>query len=767
MSERPLSGIRVIEVSSGPMAAIGRQLAELGAHVTQIIPPSDTPGLIQAVERIGKTIETADTRAADGQARVVGALTSTDILIIDTLESALDPIELSEKYPDLIILALSPFGMTGRCKNWKLTEPVIHALSGELSRSGIPDREPLLPPDGVAWGCAASQAVYVTLLSYWNRLRNGCGNLIDFSIFEGASLTLDPGYGIAGSAAAGVPANKQPWGRPEGRQRYPIIPCKDGYVRICVLAKRQWQSMFKFMGEPEQFADPQYEMLHIRFRDPDLIPAIAAFFADKTGDELEIEGEKRGIPIARVYKFEDAIHSAQIEDRKMFCRREILPGIKALTPNGAMEINRIRMSADAPSVQTRAPLTCSLPKSERPLEGLRVLDMGVIVVGAETGRLMADQGAEVIKVENSTFADGMRQNKGDDLVSQTFAAGNRNKKGLGLNLRSPKGIKIFKELVRKSDMVLSNFKAGTMESLGLSYEDLKAINPRIIMTDSSAFGPSGPWSARMGYGPLVRASIGMCDLWRHEGDPEGFGDALTVHPDHLASRIGSIGILSLLIQREQTGKGGRVSVSQAETALNSLGARAAQIDLASQGITNIPMGYEKDAVWGVYPTGGNDEWCAITVSSDEEWTALCKSMAREDLLNDPALSSREARLSHISRIEAALVDWLSQFDQALEAANVLQENGVAAGGMLRVMNIPEFAGFADRNLFKTVKHPYISEDFIQENAPARMSNIPEPELKPAPLIGEHSREILKTWLGLTDESVQSLEKEGVLETWQG
>ncbi len=767
MSERPLSGIRVIEISSGPMAAIGRQLAELGAHVTQIVSPNDAPGLIQAVERIGKTIEIRDMASSDGQAHLKAALSSTDILILDTTEAPLDVIALAADYPDLIILALSPFGLTGRCKDWKLTEPVIHALSGELSRSGIPDREPLVPPDGVAWGCAASQAVYVTLLSYWNRMRNGGGNLIDFSVFEGASLTLDPGYGIAGSAAAGVPAHKQPWGRPEGRQRYPIIPCKDGYVRICVLAKRQWQSMFKFMGSPEQFADPQFEMLHIRFRDPDLIPAIAAFFADKTGDELEIEGEKRGIPIARVYKFEDAIHSVQIEDRNMFARREILPGVSALTPNGALEINRVRMNAQPPSETPRITYPCDLPKSERPFEGLRVLDMGVIVVGAETGRLLADQGAEVLKVENSTFADGMRQNKGDDLVSQTFAAGNRNKKGLGLNLRSKDGIEIFKELVRQSDIVLSNFKAGTMESLGLSYDVLKQINPRIIVTDSSAFGPSGPWSPRMGYGPLVRASIGMCDLWRHEGEAEGFGDALTVHPDHLASRIGTIGVLSLLIQRAQSGEGGRVSVSQAETALNSFGAKAAQIDIASQGITTVPMGDEKDAPWGVYPTGGDDEWCAVTVQNEAEWTALCKTMARDDLLNDPALATRDGRLAQSNRIEAALTDWLSQFDKAMDAANLLQQAGVPAGGMLRVMNIPEFAAFEDRDLFKMVTHPHISEDFLQENAPARMSKIPEPELNPAPLIGEHSRQIMADWLVLKEDKILALESEGVLETWQG
>ncbi len=763
MAMRPLSGLRVLEISDGPLAAIGRQIAELGAHVTQIVKTGDEPGLIQAVERLGKSVENATLNEAFS-ASLQDRLAATDILIVDTeYAPTIDTKAIAAQFPDLIVLALSPFGLEGRCKDWQLTEPVIHALSGELSRSGIPDREPLLPPDGVAWGCAASQAVYAVLLSFWNRVRNSQGNFIDFSVFEGASLTLDPGYGIAGSAAAGVPAHKQPWGRPEGRQRYPILPCKDGYVRICVLAKRQWRAMFEFMGKPEAFADPQFDLLHVRFKDPDLIPAISAFFSTMTGDELEAEGEKRGIPIARVYKFEDAIRSPQISARDMFVPREILPGRTALTPNGALEINGERMNADEASSASGDNWTGSpLPPSARPFEGLKVLDLGVIVVGAETGRLFADQGADVIKVENSTFADGMRQNKGTDLISQTFAAGNRNKRGLGINLRSEQGIALFKKLVAESDLVLANFKAGTLDSLGLGYDTLKAIKPDVILVDSSAFGPTGPWSKRLGYGPLVRASIGMCDLWRHEGDAEGFGDALTVHPDHLASRIGTIGALALLIDRLRTGKGGRVSVSQAETALNNLGGLAAQADLERQGI-EADLGDGKDTPWGVFPTGGEDDWCVITVRNSEDWQTLCGVMGRGDLADDTSLATPEGRRGNRQTIESAVKDWLSGFTDAREPAEILQTKGVPAAPMLRIQQIPEFPAFVDRKLFVAVSHPHISEDMIQEDAPTRMTTIQTPDTRPAPVLGEHTRDIIRDWLGLPDDQISEFIAAGDLE----
>lgn len=759
MTDRPLSGVRVLEVSSGPMANIGRQLAELGASVTQHVSDDEPAGLIQAVERIGKTVLALNTEEC------LSRLPDTDILILDVKEAGrLDPVQLHADFPHLVILALTPFGLTGACKDWQLTEPVVHALSGELSRSGIPDREPCLPPDSLAWGCSASQAVFVTLMSYWNKLRNGKGNLIDFSVFEGAALTLDPGYGIAGSAAAGVPIHKMPWGRPEGRQRYPIIPCKDGHVRICVLAKRQWQSMFEWMGSPEAFSDPQYELLHIRFNDPNLIPSIAEFFSDKNADDLEVEGEKRGIPIARVYNFEDAIRSSQISERNMFVPREILPGVSALTPNGALEINLNRMNAETASDPVENHLNKKkfpMPASTHPFEGLKVLDLGVIVVGAETGRLFADHGAEVVKVENTVFADGMRQSRGEDRVSQTFAAGNRNKKGLGINLRSATGLKLFKDLVREADLVLSNYKTGTLDSLGIDYDTLKDINPRIIMVDSSAFGPTGPWSRRMGYGPLVRASIGMCDLWRYKGEDEGFGDALTVHPDHLASRIGTIGIISLLLQRLRTNEGGRVSVSQAETALNTFGGRVALIDLQERGQT-MPLGDEKDTPWGVFPCAGEDDWCVVTARNEADWKKLCAVMGRDDLAMNPDLSTPENRAANASTIEAAVKDWLAD-KPSKDATRTLQENGIPAGAMLRVTEIPDFPGFKDRETFVEVTHPYISETFLQERAPSRMTNIPAPELKPAPLIGEHTSELMKNWLGLSEDEIKALVEAGDLE----
>ena len=190
---------------------------------------------------------------------------------------------------------------------------------------------------------------------------------------------------------------------------------------------------------------------------------------------------------------------------------------------------------------------------------------------------------DVIKVENAAFPDGSRQNRTKDLISPTFATGHRNKRSLGLNVRDPEGKALLLRLIGNTDVLLSNFKGGTLESLGLDYASLKAINPRIIVTDSSAFGPTGPWSKRLGYGPLVRASAGLTMQWRYPGEADSFSDAITVYPDHVAGRIGAIGVLALLIRRLRTGMGGAVSISQAEVMLSHMAARIAGTALERAG----------------------------------------------------------------------------------------------------------------------------------------------------------------------------------------
>ncbi|MGI4940734.1 MAG: CaiB/BaiF CoA transferase family protein [Janthinobacterium lividum] len=776
----PLAGVRVLDLVVGPVAAVGRLLGELGADIIRVEPRAGAPDRhagIMAVgvsldfvaANLGKRAVALDLDNDPDRRRFDGLVATADILIENTRPGSnaaalLDVAAIRNRHPALVVLSVSDFGQSGRFSRWQVTGPVLHALTGELSRSGIPGRAPLLPPGDLPYDCAVPQAAFVTLVAYLNRLQTGLGDHLDLSLLDAAGMALDPGYGIAGSATAGVPASRLPRGRPEARHQYPIIPCKDGHVRICVLAPRQWQGMFEWMGRPDEFADPSYRLIQTRFASKTLIPAIAKLFAVKTRQRLEEEGQRHGVPTAAVLDRDEALQTEQIRARRVFVPVEIAPGVTAPFPDGVIELDgrRAGVRGTAPALGQHQDATfaetgpaATGPATDpggRPLDGLAVLDFGVIVVGAEQGRLLADQGADVIKVETPAFPDGSRQDRSGGIMSPTFAAGHRNKSSLGLDLRHPDGKALLLRLVERTDVILSNFKAGTLASLGLDHPTLSAVTPGIIVVDSSAFGPTGPWSRRLGYGPLVRASAGLTAQWSYPGEPETFSDAITVYPDHVAGRIGCIGVLALLIRRRRTGAGGSVSISQAEVMLSHMAPQIAAATLRAEGVATSGG---PDAPWGVFPCIGDDEWCVVTVRDDADWHALCAVIDRRDLSEDPVLADAAGRADARQRIDAALLEWLAT-RLPVDAMETLQAAGVPAGAMLRVIELPTFPYYAERGLFQAVTHPHLANPLMLETAPVHAGRLLDPEQRPAPLMGEQTDEILRLRLGLSHDEIERL-----------
>lgn len=790
--DRPLEGIRVLDLMTGPMAAVGRLLAEWGADVVRIEPPGGADDRRSGVRvgdvsldftaaNLGKRAVALDLADPGDRETFDEMVATADVLLENNAvgsdaDLALDVDLICVRHPGLVVLSATPFGRVGSYSRWQATGPVFHALSGELSRSGIPGRPPLLPPGDLAHDCAAPQAVYVVLLALLERRRSGRGDHLDFSILDGAVQALDPGYGIAGSATAGVPASKLPRDRPDSRHQYPIIPCADGYVRLCVLAPRQWRGMFEWMGRPEEFADPSYEQLGTRFTSKTLIPAIGRFFADKTRAELEEAGQQYGVPTAALLDLDEALLSDQVVARQSFAPIAVDGPISAPFPDGIVEIDGRRAGprSPAPQLTTSAPAWLGAaggvqpadvePADGRPLAGLKVLDLGVIVVGAEHGRLLADQGADVIKVENDAFPDGSRQTRDGSLLSVTFAAGHRNKRSVGIDLRSEKGKELFLQLVAQADVVMSNFRPGTLDSLGFGDDVLRAINPGVVLVDSSAFGSSGPWSKRLGYGPLVRASAGLTKQWSYPGEDDGFCDSITVYPDHVAARIGVAATLALLLRRQRTGRGGTVSISQSEVMLAHSASVIAAASLANDG-HDVHRSEVPDVPWAVLPTVGDDDWCVVTVRGDDDWRALCEAMGAEDLAADLSLGDAHGRLNDRVRIEQRVADWLSG-RSAVEAMEVLQKHGVPAAAMLRVSELPEFGYHAERGAFRETSHPEIRHPFFLENAPVRSSHLLDPPDRPAPVMGQHNSEVIGEWLGLSPVEIADLEADGTLRSQQ-
>lgn len=736
-------------------------LADLGAQVVtdesgcrqpgRAVPDRDS--LRTAINALGKKAFSWNIDSKDGRAKFDELLAGADLLIVGTDGAmARDLEQVHRAHPNLVILSISDFGFHNDLSEWRGSDAVYQALGGHLARSGVAGRQPLLAPGRIVEQCAMVQACFVALIACLNGLKTGKGDLLDFTTTIGAAQAMDPGFGMQGSATSGVPASKLPRGRPASQYLYPILPCKDGHVRMCLLAKRQWRALFDWMGSPAEFADPRFDIIAHRYKSETLLPAVTRFFADKTRSEIERQGKALGIPLAGLASLANTLTNEQAVARQSFRNIALNDALTLPLPDGVIEIDGERSGIAGPTAKPgdriewlqrseTAELAWADAASDRPLAGLRVLDLGVIVVGAEQGRLLADQGADVIKIENPAFPDGARQTRSKTAMSPSFAAGHRNKRSLSLDLKSVQGRAILLEMIGSADILLSNFKPGTLDSLGLDEATLRATNPRLIMADSSAFGASGPWAGRMGYGPLVRAATGLTDLWRYPDDAASWADGLTVYPDHVAGRIGVIGVLALLIRRATTGFGGRATISQMEVMLSHLATEIAASAMARSGTPVVESAVPEFPL--VSACRGDDEWCVVDPQDERELEALA------DLVGKPV------------NLADAVRHWTAQ-RRPMEASSMLQEAGVTAAPMLRVQEMPDFPYFHQRHFFSPIDHPDLEERYATENAPVASRNLPDPPARPAPTMGQHSREVIDSWTQRTQAEIDALEAAGTI-----
>ncbi len=795
----PLKDVRVLDLCVGTGELASRYLGDLGADVVRLEPSTTRRSRGQAEEDVFfRATHSANKRSlsldlhTDADLEVFWGLAAGSDIVIESSrpsehgDNPVAPGLLRERLPHLVVVSLTQFGQSGPYRDWEGGDAVHYALSSVLSRSGLPGMQPLLPPGELASESAAIQAAWCALVAYLNRLDTGRGDHVDVSVLECTMQALDPGWGIGGSATGGVPAADGPRGRPDARHLYPIFPCLDGWVRICILAPRQWKGMFAWLGEPAEFADPALASLSKRFEAADRIyPAVGGMLAAKTRAMITDEGQRYGVPTAALLSCSEVLSADHFRDRNAFAEAEV-EGMQVSLANGLVEVDGqragIRTPAPTPgadnaylkgeaSAGADAWRRASEPQDGHarnvadrrlPLEGIRVLDLGVIVMGAELGRLFADMGAGVIKVENQAFPDGGRQSMTGDVMTASSAWGHRNKSGLGLSLRRPEGVALFKDLAAASDVVLSNFKPGTMESLGLGYDVLSEINPGIVMADSSAFGSTGPWSRRMGYGPLVRAETGLTQLWAYPGADGSYSDASTIYPDHVAARVGAVAVLALLLRRRRTGRGGTVSVAQAEVILGQIAPGLARESVHPGSIRAVGNDLPGDAPRGVFRCAGDDEWVVVDVRTDRHFHALATAMHRPDLAADPRFATAAAREQHRNEIDQVLRHWTAA-RAPRHAAEELQKAGVPAAPMNRVVDLLTDPHVVHRGFFRTVSHPHVAVPMPHEGHPGRFEGIGDVPFAPAPIPGEHTRRVLAGVLGLDERHIEQLVRDGVVE----
>jgi len=398
-----------------------------------------------------------------------------------------------------------------------------------------------------------------------------------------------------------------------------------------------------------------------------------------------------------------------------------------------------------------------VPRAERPLAGVRVLDLTRVLAGPFCSMILGDMGAEVIKIEEP--------GKGDDTRSWPpflggeatyFLSVNRNKQSLTLNLKAPEGRAILQKLARKSDVVLENFRTGTMERLGLGYKSLAKLNPRLVYCAISGFGESGPESARAGYDLVVQAESGIMDITGFEdGPPVKVGTSIA---DLVAGMSAAHGITLALLARHRTKRGQKVEISM-QDAMAALLTYQAGIYF---GTGNKPgrRGNKHPSIVPYEVFKAADAYLTLGVANNSLWERCCVALEHPELMKDPRYATVAARVQNrdllVPRLNEILGtrsadDWLKRFEEV----------GVPAGRIRTVAEVCESAHLKARGMIVTLPHPKAGALRVL-GVPVRLHATPGKATTPPPLLGQHTERVLTRVLGVKKAEVTRLRKAGVL-----
>lgn len=390
------------------------------------------------------------------------------------------------------------------------------------------------------------------------------------------------------------------------------------------------------------------------------------------------------------------------------------------------------------------------------LDGVRVIDLTHAYNGPFCTMHLADHGAEVIKIEKPGTGDMTREwppiSNGE---SGYFGAINRNKKGVTLDIRRDEGKEVFKELIKTADVVVNNFRPGTMDKLGLGYKTLKAINPRIIFAESSGFGQYGPLKDRAAYDVIAQAMGGICSITGYpDGLPIKVGPAIA---DNYTGTYLTLGIVMALYSREKTGLGQRVDVAMLDTIFSIL--ESAVPIYTMTGETLSRTGYVDPATSPYDIFQCNDGYLVIACANDNTFHRLCKVMQREDLIDDPDFCSNDKRCINRTALSAIITSWTkTRSKEEIEPA--LLAEGVPVASVLTIDQTANLSQIAAREMLVEVEHPTLGKVRLQ-GVPIKLYGTPGSVSSAAPLLGQHNTEVY-TSLGINQEQIKELEASGII-----
>jgi crotonobetainyl-CoA:carnitine CoA-transferase CaiB-like acyl-CoA transferase len=802
--EAGLRGLRVIEIARGMAAAFaGKVLADLGATVLKVEPPAGDPlrhwgpfpggrpdpesSLLFAAVHAGKRSAVLDLESKPGQERLTEWASRADLLVHDVpppemAACGLDYVRLAEAHPGLVMLSISPFGLTGPRRDYAGCElTAIHSGGwGWLSPGGLSD--PALPPlkpfgqqaliqsgiHGAVAALAAARAAQAGSL----------GEHIDLSVQEVVAGMLEMNlvkFTYAGEVATRLGSHLfGPWG---------FYPCRDGWIFLVCIEEDQWTRLVELMGRPEWAGLEVLADVYSRGQNSDFLGMnLSEWTAEWRVMELFHACQQRRICAAPVFTLAQLAEEPHLRDREFFVRQE-QPGLGPLRLPGApwrLERKWWALRGPAPALGEAGPTLdellpsrsapesrpCASASVPLPLEGVRVLDLSWVWAGPYCTMHLAHLGAEVIKIESGLRPDLGRRVRiyPPDVPEGLNTAGYFNqwgqgKKSVTVNLGTQEGVELVKRLAAHCDVVVDNFATGVTERLGLSPEAFQALKPGLIVASISGYGKTGPLSRYMGYGPSIPPLGGLTSVTGYaDGAPREIGISYG-DPNggiHAALAI----VAALYAQRNGNGGKGQVIDGSLWEAMVAVNVEAWAGHLANAGYR--PMG-NRDPRWAphnLYRCAGEDAWIAIACTQESHWSALAEEMGQPGLARDACFRDVAARKANEDALDALIAAWVAP-QERWELTRRLQKRAIPAFPSLSAKDLVEDEHLQARGYFARLPH---AEAGVRAHSgiPWRLARRGNGVRRAAPLLGEHTLEVLSSLLGLSTDEIEELRRKQVL-----
>ena len=396
--------------------------------------------------------------------------------------------------------------------------------------------------------------------------------------------------------------------------------------------------------------------------------------------------------------------------------------------------------------------------SKLPLEGVVVIDLGQVYQGPYAGFLMAQAGATVIKVEPPTgepVRHRARISKGNAVP---FAMLNANKRNISLNLKSPEGVTVLKELAAKADVLIENYAPGVLDRLGAGYSVLSAINPRLVYGSATGYGLSGPDRDNLAMDLTVQAVSGIMSVTGFaDGPPVKAGPAIT---DFISGVHLYAGILTALYDREKSGRGRLVEIAMVEAVYPAMASNLADVfnRKAAAPRTGNRHGGLAEAPYNVYPA--SDGYVAIISVNESHWIGLARAMGRPELAEDPRLKTVLDRLKHIDLTDQIVSEWSSRLTRN-EIVEICRAHRVPCASVRDLLEVTEDRHLHARGMLREIEHPEYG-DILVHRSPLVLHEAATPEYIPSARLGQHNSEILSEYLGLSAGEIDALRRSGAI-----